>query len=291
MKLLLKFNLILVAVFGVAGVLISILAYQFLIGNARREVLDQAKLMKASTQAVRDYTSTDLVPLLLQNPQHRVHFLAETVPAFGAVTTFKMLHAQYPDYTYQEAVLNPTNPQDRATDWQTDIIHKLGDHPELKEIVNQRQTDDGPSLYIASPIVAKQSCMECHSTPAVAPKAMLTVYGTANGFGWQENAVVGAQIVSVPSSVPVAIADKAFHQLLIYLALTLIFAIAALDAGVYWLVLLPIQRVASTADRVSRGEQQVPELVPQGKDEIAELTKAFNRMRVSLAKALAMLDE
>jgi hypothetical protein len=64
LKLLTKFNLILLVLFGLGGLLISFFAYQY-----------------------RDYTTTDLSPLLIQNPQHRVHFLAETVPAFAATTT------------------------------------------------------------------------------------------------------------------------------------------------------------------------------------------------------------
>ncbi len=87
MKLLTKFNLILLVLFGLGGLLISFFAYQYLMDDARREVLAQAELMMASATSVRDYTTTDLSPLLIQNPQHRVHFLAETVPAFAATTT------------------------------------------------------------------------------------------------------------------------------------------------------------------------------------------------------------
>jgi HAMP domain-containing protein len=35
----------------------------------------------------------------------------------------------------------------------------------------------------------------------------------------------------------------------------------------------------------------VPDLVVKGKDEVAMLAGSFNRMRISLQKALAMLDE
>jgi hypothetical protein len=42
MKLLAKFNLILIVIFAAGGFLISQLAYSFLIGNARGEVLRQA---------------------------------------------------------------------------------------------------------------------------------------------------------------------------------------------------------------------------------------------------------
>jgi HAMP domain-containing protein len=291
MKLLAKFNLILFAIFGAGGILISLVAYSFLIGNARREVIAQAELMMASAKSVRDYTSTDLSPLLEQNPRHRVRFLAETVPAYGATATFKNLRVKYPNYTYKEATLNPTNPEDRASDWEADVIRDLRDHPAQQQVIGERGTPNGPSLYLAAPLVVSQrSCLECHSVPAAAPKAMLAVYGAANGFGWKENEIVGAQIISVPTSVPVAIADQAFHRLLLFLALTLILTAIALDAGVYWLVIRPLRLVSNTADHVSKGEKNVPPLAVVGRDEIAQVTASFNRMQLSLAKALAMLD-
>jgi hypothetical protein len=111
MKLLLKFNLILLIIFGTGGLLIAQFAYSFLFGNARREVLQEAQLMMASANSVRDYTANDLSPLLQQNPRHRVRFLAETIPFYAATTTFNNLRKNYPDYTYKEAALNPTNPK------------------------------------------------------------------------------------------------------------------------------------------------------------------------------------
>jgi len=119
---------------------------------------------------------------------------------------------------------------------------------------------------------------------------MLAVYGSANGFGWKENEIVGAQIISVPTSVPVAIAAQAFHRLLFFLILTLAVTVIALDVGVYWLVIRPLKLVSITADRVSKGERHVPPLVVTGSDEIATVTSSFNRMQLSLAKALAMLE-
>jgi methyl-accepting chemotaxis protein len=291
MKLLTKFNLILFGIFGVGGLLISLVAYSFLMSNARREVVAQAELMMASARSVRDYTSSDLLPLLLQVPGHKLRFLAETVPAYGATTTFRNLRRKYPDYTYKEATLNPTNLEDRASDWEADVIRDLRDHPAEKEAIGERASPNGQSLYLASPIVALHSCLECHSVPSAAPKAMLAVYGSANGFGWKENEVVGAQIVSVPASVPVAFANAAFRRLLLFLALTMVVAVVALDTGVYWLVIRPLKAVSKTADRVSKGEKGVPPLAVSGSDEIAVVTASFNRMQLSLAKALAMLDD
>jgi hypothetical protein len=70
MKLLTKFNLNLLVLFGAGGPIISKAISSFLISNAQREVLQEASLMMASAKSVRDYTSSDLAPLLEQNPQH-----------------------------------------------------------------------------------------------------------------------------------------------------------------------------------------------------------------------------
>ena len=291
MKLLGKFNLILLSVFGVGGLIIAWFAYSFLISNARREVLDQARLMVANAKAVRDYTADDVSPLLQQNPRHKVKFLAETVPFYAATTTFNRLRKSYPDFAYKEATLDPTNPEDRATDWEADVIQMLRDHPDQSEVMGERETPSGRSLYLAHPIKTDASCLECHSMPASAPHAMVATYGTANGFGWKLNSLVGAQIVSVPMSVPVEIARKAFLNLMVILVLTLLACIFALDAAVYWFVIRPLRIVSDSGDRISKGEKDVPPLMVSGRDEIASVTTSFNRMRVSLAKALAMLEQ
>jgi HAMP domain-containing protein len=291
MRLLAKFNLIFLVVFGAGGFLISQLAHSYLIGNARDQVLDQERLMMASARSVRDYTAIEISPLLQENPRHRVRFLPETVPFYGATMTFAKLRKDYPDYAYKEAALNPTNPEDRATGWEVDIIDWLRDHREEHEKTGQRNTPMGPALYLANPIKTTKECLQCHSTPAAAPKAMIAVYGSANGFGWKEDAVVGAQIVSVPLSVPLAKADRAYQRLLFFLALTMLVAIVALDAAVYWFVIRPLRTVSDTGDRISRGEKNVPPVKIQGKDEIATVAASFNRMQISLAKALKMFAE
>lgn len=120
---------------------------------------------------------------------------------------------------------------------------------------------------------------------------MIAVYGSTNGFGWKKDEIVGAQIISVPMTVPIDIANQAYHRLLLYLILMMIAAILALDAGVYWFVIRPLRTVSDTADRVSRGEKNVPPIEVKGKDEIATVASSFNRMQVSLAKALKMFEE
>ncbi len=290
MKLLTKFNLILIVLFGACGLVIADVAYNFLINNARREVLEEAELMMTNAKSVRDYTADEIAPLLEQSSKRDGTFQPETVPAFSALATFNHIHAQYPDYEYHEATLNPTNPAHHALDWEADVINYLRDHRDKQQVTGERMSTAGPTLYLATPIAADAPCLQCHSTPTVAPAAMIAKYGPRHGFGWKQGTVVAAQIVSVPMSLPIQIANQAFHRLLLYLIVAMVATMIALDIGVYYIVIRPLTLVSEAADRVSKGEKDVPVLPVKGRDEIAMVTASFNRMRVSLEKAFKLLQ-
>jgi len=290
MNLLTKFNLILVLLFGSGLFLVSRFAKDFLVDNARQQVVQQAQLMVESAQSTRSYTNEDLKPLLNKLPDQDA-FIPETVPAFAATETFNRLRKDFPEYAYKEATLNPTNPRDRAVEWETDVVNYFRNNPDKKELVGVRDTPTGRSLYLAHPMVAAPGCLGCHSTPDQAPASMIRTYGPSNGFGWQPNEIVAAQIVSVPMSLPVSIAEKAYNRLLIYLVVIFVVTLVAVDLLLVFIVIRPVRKLAATADRLSKGDMDAPQLPVRGKDEISALTASFNRMDVSLRKALALIQE
>jgi HAMP domain-containing protein len=291
LKLLTKFNLVLIVVFGLGLALISHFAYDFLMSDARQQVLQQAQLLEASASATKDYTDQQVSPILEKTPQHGADFLPQTIPFSAATVTFRLLRSSYPNYDLREAVLNPTNLDDRATEWEVDLINYFRNHPGMAQYQSDRATPTGQVLYVATPIVAAGGCLQCHSQPTIAPRAMIKHYGPDHGFGWKANEIVGAQIVSVPMSVPIAIADQGFRNLLIGLAAIFLLAIALIDAAMYMIVIRPLRRVSKNADVISKGEVDLPALQVKGKDEIAEVTASFNRMQTSLIKAFEMLNE
>jgi protein-histidine pros-kinase len=289
MKLLLKFNLISITLVAIGLAVVSWIAHSFLLENARNQVLQQAKLMMESATATRNYTTEELKPLLTTSPLTQTQFLPQTVPAYGATVTFARLREKFPDYMYKEATLNPTNPQDRAVDWEADVIEDFRNNASRKEFIGERATATGTSLYLAHPIAAGKSCLECHSVPSAAPKVMIDKYGSANGFGWKLNEIIGAQIVSVPMSVPVGIANEAFKRLMWSLVTTFAILLLVVNLVFYFLVVLPIRCLSTVADRVSLGQLEDAQLPVRGNDEMAQLTAAFNRLVVTVAKALRML--
>src|SRR5579862_2745537 len=151
MKLLAKFTLVFIVVFGAGLALAGYAARQFLQQNAEEQVLQQARLMMENMLSARTYTTRQIKPLLVtvQTLQHT--FLPQTVPAFAATESFNYLRASYPDYAYKEATLNPTNPRDRAVDWETDLVNSFRGDAKKAELFGKRDTPTGLSLFLARP--------------------------------------------------------------------------------------------------------------------------------------------
>jgi protein-histidine pros-kinase len=289
MGLRLKFNLVLLAVFAIGLAATGYTSYALLQRNARDEVVRNAVLMMETALAIRAYTVEQVRPHL--ELQLMRAFLPQSVPAFAATETLAALKKKYPEYAYKEATLNPTNPRNRAADWENDIVQEFRNRPATRELVGERDTPTGRSLYIARPIqITNPACLSCHTTADTAPPSMVKLYGPANGFGWKHNEIVGAQVVSVPMEVPVQNARRAFYTFMGSLAGVFALAFAALNVMLTSIIVRPISRMAHVADEVSTGNFDVPEFPETSADEMAVLGKAFNRMRRSLQQAMRMID-
>lgn len=287
--MLLRINLILLVAFALGLAAVSLIVTSTLQENAMREVLAQAGLMIDSAAAIRSYTDNEIAPLLDQ--QMVAAFRPQSVPFYAATQNFLTLHKKHPDYAYKEATLNPTNPRDRATDWEADIVQRFRNDTSTQEMSGVRDTPMGKTLYLARPIRVDAGCLGCHSLPSAAPATMLARYGHDNGFGWQPDEVVGAQIVSVPFASAETNADRVRRDVLIAIAAMLIAVLAIVNLSVYLVVIRPVRRIAHIADRVSLGDSSAPPFPNGGGREVSTLSAAFNRMRKSLDKALRMLGE
>lgn len=284
-----KFNCVLAIVF-LAGLLTAGgISYTLLQRNARDEVLQRAGVMMAAASAIRGYTVEQVKPHL--EMQLMRTFLPQSVPAYAATETFQKLRGQYPEYTYKEAALNPTNPRNRAVEWESDVVDNFRNDRAKTELVGERDTPTGKALYLARPLkVNNEACLTCHSTPELAPKTMITAYGDSNGFSWKMDEIIGAQIVSIPMSLPIAKANHAFIIFMSCLCGVLLVVFVALNFMLRKMVILPIESMSRHAKEISKGNLEIAELAPAGKDEISDLAGSFNLMRRSLEKAMKMLE-
>ncbi len=288
MNLATKINLVLGATFLLGLSVVGVNAYLLTENNALQQVTDQAELMMQEKLAVRSYTVNELRPLLSQLDDGRFH--PQTVPAYSATQTANLVRQSWPDDIYKEAVFNPTNPRDKATPAEEAIIQRFIDDPTLRRIVGSQEVDGVKSLYISYPIrISNPECLACHSDPQRAPAAMRAIYGDKGGFGWKLNEVVGTQMVVVPYTLPAELARKTFISFLLSMAAVFLILFLVVNVTLRKLVLKPVAQITRMADETSRGNLKSPELKVTGKDEIAEMQYAFNRMRRSMIKFVQMM--
>jgi protein-histidine pros-kinase len=245
--------------------------------------------MMEAALAIRAYTVDQVRPQI--DLQLMRVFLPQSVPAYAATETLTQIKKKYADYNYKEATLNPTNPRNRAADWEADVVQEFKNRSGLTEMIGERETPTGRSLYIARPIkITNPGCLPCHSTPEAAPPTMLKAYGPANGFGWKLNDIIGAQVVSVPMALPFRNAQRAFYAFMGSLAVVFGVVFFVLNVMLSRMIIKPISEMSLAADQISTGNFEIKELAEKGADEIAVLGRAFNRMRRSLQKALQMIE-
>jgi HAMP domain-containing protein len=284
-----KLNLMLLVVFAVGLAGSAYLSNRILQQNAREEVIQNARVMIKSAQGAADYTVKEIRPLLA--PQLKKQFLPQAVSFYTAQKSFEVLRATLPEYTYRIPALNPTNPADRATDWEADAIREFRNNPDRTELIAERDTPVGPMLDLLQPVtVTDQGCLICHGRPENAPKTMLDIYGTTNGFGWKMNETVGAEVASVPLSVPLERAYKILMTLMAYLVAIFLVLLLLLNVLLHFVIIGPVSQMSRIANEVSLGKPDVPKCEARGSDEIASLGNSFNRMRRSLESAMKMLQ-
>ncbi len=286
-----KFTILLLLVF-LGGIAVSGAVFAAILNyTAQNQITSEALILFKTINSIRDYTDTQVNPELAERLE--TEFLPQSVPAYSAREVFEKLRTDedFSEYFYKEATLNPSNLRDKTDRFETEIVERFRENQNLKELRGFRSVPSGELFYIARPIpITKASCLECHSTPDRAPKSMIERYGTANGFGWKLNEIIGAQVIYVPASQVFQIARQSF--ILVMGIVVVIFA-AAIFLVNLWLkryVVRPLNRMTQVAEAVSTGDMEA-EFEQKSNDEVGSLAQAFTRMKTSLTIALKRLEQ
>ncbi len=291
LKLAPKFTVLLSLVFISAIAISGFILSQATQQKAEADVAYKGQILMGVMNSVRNYTNTEINPLLASRVETAPEFIPQSIPSFAVREVFEILRKDpdYQDYFYKDAVLNPTNLRDQADKFETELVEEFRQQPDLKELSGFRNREGENVFYYAQPItITKQSCLRCHSTPENAPKSQLVTYGDQHGFGWELNKVLGTQTIYVPSQQVFAIA----HQ---YLALFM-----GIFIGIFALVLLlinfllkraviqPIKPMARLAQKISSeqfitDQDEEADLASLGQvakksDELGQLARLFQQM-------------
>ena len=285
-----KFNLGLLLVFAIGFAAAWVFLDRQFATSARIQAVENARIMLSAANAVRDYTTREVAPAITRGDPNVIQ--AMIIPSYAAQVNLRRVQADFPEYAYKEAALNPTNPNDLAAPWEAAFIHAFRRDQNLTELMGERETPQGRLLTLARPITIRdQACLTCHSTPERAPPRLVQIYGRTNGFGWQMGETIGAQLVTVPMALPLRNAEVNLHSAMAILLAIFVGLMLVLNLLLHLVIIRPVTRISAAATAVSLG-QEVPaaDFEAKGKDEVAELGRAFARMRRSLDQAVKMLS-
>ena len=263
-------------------------SYRLESAQAQAEVKQKADLLLETALAVRSYTTDEIAPALGRGA---ASFHSAEIPSFAAQSTLKRLAAKFPEYHYRESSLNPTNVQDRATDWEVGLLRRFSADAALTEQYGELGSGADRHFYVARPIRLKsQECLQCHSSAAAAPPEMLAKYGPNNGFGWQMGEVVGLQLVEVPTT---PTDRKAINSVLVTTgSLT---SILVLSAVIFLLLLRryvthPLETLTRVAHASSLSSVPAETPAPVAAGQFAELHHAIMRLQTSVTRALSLIE-
>jgi protein-histidine pros-kinase len=91
-------------------------------------------------------------------------------------------------------------------------------------------------------------------------------------------------------AVPLQRAMQAWNTFMALLTAVLVTIGVALNVVLWAMVIRPVTALSKIADQVSLGDVNAPSFATHSKDEIGLLAQSFTRMRRSLSKAMAMLE-
>ncbi|BAZ04505.1 Tll0287-like domain-containing protein [Calothrix sp. NIES-3974] len=290
-KLASQFTLSLLLIFiigiGLGGLALSSALEQ----KAEAEIVYRGHLAMHLVTAVRNYTLNQIGPRIYELANMENGFIPETVPSIAAKTVFTKLreNQEYQNLAYREATLNPTNPEDQANLFEARLIQRFQSDRTLKSLSDFRTEVDQKQFYIAQPlVVTSESCLRCHSTPEQAPKSLIEKYGTRNGFGWEVNQVIGAQVIYVPANEVFMNARKALFLFISIFSVIFALVLGAINYLLKRRVIQPLKPMAKLAQTISQEnvsakevraiERQGLHAIAKREDELGHLGKILQKM-------------
>ncbi|WP_156826940.1 c-type heme family protein [Geopsychrobacter electrodiphilus] len=260
--------------------------YFLLDRDSLREAKEKTELFTTVMSANQEFMASDVRPEIMdQLPD--AYFPAATVGIVMMGETAKIIQEKYPEYVFKVASPNPLNKDNLSDSFENSIISSFntGDFDKWEGSI----TKGGKRFYAtAVPIEARKSCIWCHDTPETANPEMVKEYGRDSGYGYEVGDVVGGRFVYVSMAAADAMTYKKLALFGGGISLLFLLAILIIDRVVISTVVKPIERIVEVAEAISRGKMD-REFDVKGNDEIKLLADAFNRMKVSLAKAMDIL--
>ena len=270
----------------VASLALAYSSYQFSVKNAMTEAKTQGAIVFNMIDSSRMYFKKSQRPLVAELVEED-RFYPEIMSGFVMTRgVWEIFEKRFPGYKFKQATIDPLYPPNKADTDELALI-KMFEGSKGKKNTEGTMVKNGKQFYyFARPIVVTEKCLRCHGTPDEAPKYQIEIYGTETGYDWRNGEIVSTSIVYVPLDRAMAAAKK---------SATSLFAMGTAGIvvlmGVIWFflssgVVAPLAKLQQKTTQISLGKELDEDIGVSSKDEIGDLAKAIDRLRISTAKLL-----
>jgi len=279
---------ILASVYLISLVIAILGGYFVLKQETTREALEKTELFTAVMSANQLYMAHNVRPVI-QDKLPDFYFPEATVGIQMLVETAELIQEKYPEYIFKVISPNPHNPENLSDNFENRIIKGFasGEYLDWEGFIEK----DGKNYYTtAVPIEARSGCISCHSTPDAAPSEMVDEYGTESGYGYEIGDIVGARFIYVPTEKTMEQTRKKLLVVIATLSALCLIAFLLIDGVIVRSVVRPLEELTAVATDISKGNMN-REFEVKSNDEIKALAEAFNRMKISLSKAINIIKK
>jgi HAMP domain-containing protein len=271
-------SLSLLAIFGIGAT-----SYKISIDNAIKEAKAKGEIIFNQIRATRLYFKEQQRPLIMELVEQD-RFYPELMSGFVVTReTWDIFKQKLTDYDFKQATIDPLYPKNKADADELKIIRDFQANPDKKMSEGIIHKDGVKQFYMALPIkVDNKNCLRCHGNPEDAPKDQIEIYGDENGYHWEMGETVAAYIISISLSQAMEDAKKSNIILFSIGAVCIFFAIIGTWLFLDRSVVAPIIKLSNRTEEISLGKQLNKTIEAKSNDEIGILTKAIERLRVSM---------
>ncbi len=254
--------------------------YSLTTSNVEDLTKQQLSLALNFDLAIREYVAEKIRPVMFNMVSER-EFIPETMStSFVARNIFEKVRRKFPDYIIKFSSGNPRNPLNQAGPEELKMIRYFNDNPQTQ--IWTGEIEMGGIQYLAkfSAMRMEKACLHCHGNPNDAPFELIKRYGPNASFYRPLGEVVGLDTIAVPShTVQQMLWNEKIKNIGFLGAL-----IVLLSASLVFVFKFTITDRLSeiTAHFLDTERQSIDERIGaieiKGEDEIAILTRSFNKL-------------
>jgi len=275
------------------GICISIIMYFHYNSIMESEISQRSRMLLAQSDAVQDYVKTVLRPEMFKAlPEGRFMLKAMSSSYISREVMARLNVKDASGYHYRRVSIKPRNPASTPDAFETGLIESFGRDRTMVFWEDTTLVKGREYHLVARPVVFKESCMQCHGAPSDAPRELIDIYGSANGFHYEVGEVGGVVVAGFPVDMIKLPAKELTSQYLSLYFLGILFFAALISLFFDRLVMKNLRKLSDVFRTRFSGEEELPIIERLGqKDEIEGLVEGVEELAVCLAGARNELQD